>query len=313
MLSNLFKKKGGITAVETAPTLLDEGHNGPVTVEQIHNEFDTAPERLLRVANEIIGNKGHVKQTHQQILESYKKFESLGFTNTPTAKKLKQGIDELSVEAKGLSLVEQEVEDILYYKRTYPFLKFLTEKELDRICNKYGLSYAPVDRYIKEVPEKNLQEVLGAQELKFDDKAHDIAKVNYFSSVSLSSSVREFKETFPDGLVPLRPGLKRGNFKLCYNGVSYFFFRIYNSNGMEVDTLHVSEYEVVGRTGLFIAAPKEEFDLTGLEEKGLGFFPSKKVEIKDPVVFRYVRGGVQVLSKWGPEAMDPALQVDILN
>jgi hypothetical protein len=68
------------------------------------------------------------------------------------------------------------------------------------------------------------------------------------------------------------------------------------------------------RTGLFIAAPKEHFDLSGLTfDKNKGFYEAKVRVIKDPIVFRYVKGGIQVLSKWGLEAEDPALQIEILN
>jgi hypothetical protein len=68
------------------------------------------------------------------------------------------------------------------------------------------------------------------------------------------------------------------------------------------------------RTGLFIAAPKEHFDLSELTfDEKKGFYEAKVRVIKDPIVFRYVKGGIQVLSKWGLEAEDPALQIEILN
>jgi len=34
---------------------------------------------------------------------------------------------------------------------------------------------------------------------------------------------------------------------------------------------------------------------------------------KDPIVFRHVKRGIQVITKWGLEADDEALQVGILN
>lgn len=69
----------------------------------------------------------------------------------------------------------------------------------------------------------------------------------------------------------------------------------------------------VNRTGLFIAAPQSHFNTEGLKKKGLGFFQVFETEIKDPIVFRYVRGGIQVLTKWGLEANDPDLVVPKLN
>lgn len=68
---------------------------------------------------------------------------------------------------------------------------------------------------------------------------------------------------------------------------------------------------VISKSGLFIAAPKSDFNLEGLSKKGKGYF--NVFEIKDPIVFRYVRGGIQVITKWGLEADDDALVVDKLN
>ena len=64
---------------------------------------------------------------------------------------------------------------------------------------------------------------------------------------------------------------------------------------------------------MFITAPKSHFDLKDLKSKGLGFFDITITEVKDPIVFRYVKGGIQVLSKWGLEASDATLQNEILN
>ena len=74
-----------------------------------------------------------------------------------------------------------------------------------------------------------------------------------------------------------------------------------------------TEITTIDHSGLFIAAPKSHFDLKELDQNGKGFFKTTKQEIKDPIVFRYVKGGIQVLSKWGLEAEDEMLQQEILN
>ncbi len=72
--------------------------------------------------------------------------------------------------------------------------------------------------------------------------------------------------------------------------------------------------KTINRNGLFIAAPKNHFDLTGLSKEGLGFFDVKIINMDDPIVFRYIRGGgIQVLSKWGIEASDSELINPIEN
>jgi hypothetical protein len=72
--------------------------------------------------------------------------------------------------------------------------------------------------------------------------------------------------------------------------------------------------EKLDRTSLFIAAPKSHFNLDGLKKKNkFGFFNFTIFEVKDPIVFRYCRGGVQVLSKWGDETNDKLLLNEKLN
>jgi len=95
---------------------------------------------------------------------------------------------------------------------------------------------------------------------------------------------------------------------------------IANAQELDVgDALHddVKNVRENGRTtttrtvkaGLFIAAPENQFNLDGLTKKGVrGFFKEVVTsKVDDPIVFRYVKGGIQVLSKWGLEANDPDL------
>jgi hypothetical protein len=65
---------------------------------------------------------------------------------------------------------------------------------------------------------------------------------------------------------------------------------------------------------LFIAADKALFNLKGLEKSknGFGFF-KKHIPNPDPIVFRYVKGGILIISKWGLEANDPELTVPEMN
>lgn len=64
---------------------------------------------------------------------------------------------------------------------------------------------------------------------------------------------------------------------------------------------------------IFIAAPKSHFNLKGLKKQKLGFFNFMRIEPVDPIVFRYVNGGIQIISKWGDEANDTELIVPKLN
>lgn len=271
-----------------------------VLIQEIHDEFDTAQDRLLQEAKKILAS--HSLTHNEKIEQLAERLKSVGFSNTQIVREAEKIKDKRSKQQAHLDITREQAELIEYYKFNYPMLKFLTISELNRICDKYGLMYAPVSAYKKDVPEKNLKDIEGAQALKQGDimpKKHKIIIKEFCSYVP--SSVRDYFNkalfdnlpisTFDDYLRELCPIKYRGAY--LYNG------------DISIET--------IDRSGLFIAAPKSHFDLKGLKKEGKGFFNISIIEIKDPIVFRYVKGGVQVLTKWGLEAEDPMLVVDKMN
>lgn len=268
-------------------------------IAEIHAEFDTAQDRLLKDAHEVL------KSANLNVVSVSDRLKSIGFKNTPTAKRgtvIKSDVVKSKDEAKVIE----------YFSSTYPFLKFLTEPELERICKKYNLIFAPVDRYIEDVPEKNISDIEQAQGLKIDDYAEN---VTFVKITSFYSDGTELKKWLNNRLIPIDPSCVshysndvseyrvRDSIKaMGYKGI--FGSYIYRS----------AEVIKVNKTGIFIAAPSSHFDLNGLDKQTQhGFLNVFKTEIKDPIVFRYVRGGIQVLTKWGLEANDPDLVVPKLN
>lgn len=228
-------------------------------IKKIHTEFDEAQDKLLMEAQKLLSTTVEDKE-----LEVAKRLEKVGFGSTPLAQKVYER-EHTKVLAK------KKAELISYYKHTYPFLKFITIDELDRICKKYNLIYATVSRYIKDVPEKNLRDIENAQPLKEEDR--------YNADIYAQIKIEKQRLLNRDSL--------------SSNFIRYLQSRI--------------DHE---KEELFIAAPKDHFNLRGLVQDGFGFFRPK---VKDPIVFRYVRGGVQIITKWGLEAEDPALIVEKLN
>lgn len=260
-------------------------------VEAIHREFDEAGEKLLQEALAII-NKG-TDDVHKAM-----RLKKLGFTNAEIVTKTEP-------QQKLIEISEKDAELVQYYQQTYPFLKFLKEEQLDAICKKYNLIYAPVVNYIGDVPEKNLREIEQAQPLKEEDTPEN----RYFFKLERATFVRGDKEVY----------------KLCKKGIfvervyGYYSYESFSYQGKLLDEYFKIEFEHrynlehTNLGGLFIAAPQSQFKLEGLKSEGLGFFKTQKIVPKDPIVFRYVRGGIQVLSKWGLEAYDEALINPINN
>ena len=274
-------------------------------IKNIHDDFDSAQDRLLAQARKFLEEIKIEDTTDQDDLA--KRFEKIGFNNVPIVKQLSSLKKDIAIKQDQIVKTKQEAELIEYYKLNYPFLKFLTESELDRICTKYGLVYAPVGNYIESVPEKNLIEIEQAQLLKKADLCPD----DYFLKIHswwpscplyirhlLSGDVKWTKGKSCTDSLCLELARDLG-YKGAYNG--YIF-------GISGATLTKLE-----KDGLFIAAPPSHFNTKGLKKKGLGFFEFTKTEIKDPIVYRYVKGGIQVLSKWGLEASDPMLLNPINN
>lgn len=304
-------------------------------VEQIHNEFDTAPDRCLQQAMEIInqakGEKVHLESTLE---DKAVRLQNLGFSKNGLVDKLRN-INQRNKEKDNIvAMQEEEAQLILYYKETYPFLKFLPESELDRICDKYGLIYAPVGHYKMPVPDKNLEEIENAQPAKTYDyigviRTISVDRNNIAPNASpeiadiLLSGEKIYQKPEPeiDWSNPLNYDIHIMRRRLSFRSresLNDYYFKHAGKEHM-VGTYTKSMFsdfsrKTIDKSGLFIAAPKSHFDLTGLEhDKNKGYFQVTKQEVKDPIVFRYVRGGVQILTKWGLEAEDPALQIEILN
>lgn len=231
-------------------------------IEMIHNDFDQAQDKLYQFALSVIEQSKPLNKDKASLLAKH------GFT----ANKL---VIDLKEKQQAIAEAKQQAELIQYYKQAYPFLKFITESELERICEKYGLIFAPVANYKNAIPDKNLQDIESAQPLAPKD-SHD-----RFTRSRASEKELDFN-----------------SIDSYYNELRRFRF----------DWSSIDERQ---KNGLFIAAPKKHFNLKGLEkQKGFGYFMPAP---KDPIVFRYVNGGIQILTMWGLEANDPALQNEMYN
>jgi len=292
-------------------------------VKAIHHEFDTAGDKLLDEAKKIIELGPQLLDI--PTLESTKAFrlKNLGFNNSKEVLELKElEVRKAEILKKNEEITKRHAETIEQaklineYKRCYPFQLFLTEDELDRICNKYGLIYAPVSNYKGEVPEKNLLEI----------EKCPILNSMHFPKVFYYFQAKEWYDGTPKEIVKLLTGRIKipeeiireitGDYKYLVANVAnswstYYTVKLakslgYKSNYSSYTMYKTATIETEQRRELYIAAPRKQFteELTVCKNS---------VEIHDPVVFRYCKGGIQVLTKWGLEASDPALVNDINN
>lgn len=276
-------------------------------IAEIHYEFDEAEERLLRQANNIL-SESKIETIEGKLIDKAERLSALGFTSAKDVKKYSiikeknKKIESLLVKTK------QEAEIISYYQQNYPFQKFITEDELERICKKYDLIFAPVSKYIGSVPDKNIKEMESAPKLKPIDC---IGKRTIFKA--WGKNIR--KECPSDIASILRRGFyvdDRWAFDLG-DAVKYKFNVKDSSTYIKYGSWDYDKTEI-DYDELFIAAPKQDFNLRGLKKKGLGYFQMNITKVKDPIVFRYVRGGIQIITKWGlPESANKELINEKIN
>lgn len=134
-------------------------------VEQIHNEFNTASEKILADAKEILAAADKHSYTKGQRLAK------AGFVKSKDAVATK-GIGETVKQSAELAALVQ------YYQTFYPNTKFITDAAVTAICKKYNLVCGKSSMYKGFVPEKNLAEI-EAFKLRKADVSYIITRNEY--------------------------------------------------------------------------------------------------------------------------------------
>lgn len=265
----------------------------PKEVVEIHHEFETAADKLLEEAKSII------TEASTKNVDKANRLELLGFKQANQVTELKPLIQKAA-------LSKEQIELINYYKREYPFNKFIDEERVKTICHKYNLVCGDVSRFKGFVPEKNLRDIE-----KFKLKKNeidnlpvavliDVDKKVILTNVTKAEIFNDYwgilngaSATFTRGNNTSKSFSKRVN-DLTNNGSAYFCV-----DGGKVDNK------------LKICAPVKDMDISGLEL--VEGYKLEKKHIPDPVVLQPVKGGYLILTAWGDEASDPLVINEINN
>lgn len=233
-------------------------------IAEIHSEFDSASEKILQEAKDLISGIN---------TEKADRLRSLGFaqakpvTETQQARQLKEKNEELA----------RKVE---YFKQWYPHNKFITEEAVRTICEKYGLVFGDASYYRGDVPEKNVLEMeafsLRKEDMRTETSWEDMVMGRVRGSMERFISHNPFGPSFI-----IREG------EMNY-GIDW---------GYE-DKPSKKEKKV--KPAFKICAPESDFDMTMLSRKG----HKLELNIPDPIVLQPVNGGYLIVTKWGLEASD---------
>jgi hypothetical protein len=225
-----------------------------MTVEQVHNDFMTAEDRILKDAKRILNSP----QTN--LASKGDRVAKLGFTNSRPATISKNIADNLTAS-------KERVELIAHYQHHYPLNKFITEDEVNRLCEKYDLFLADASRYKGDIPERNISEI---------------------------ERFKLRKEDYMDGLQDLGSVLWASmlDFRLDFNETTGEITRKLRKKTESEDTKVQRPFKIV--------APLKDLNLSNSETKG------RKIEnyTPDPVVLQPVKGGYLIVTAWGDEASD---------
>lgn len=132
--------------LEEASTQVIPTGNTKEIIEQIHREFFSASEEIVREARQIINN---LPQTNASKAE---RLRAIGFGNTQEAVEDKQ---KHNAEEKANTAIETA----LYFTNAYPMYRYIDDAAIDRICKKYNLVFGESNRYKGFIPDKNLKDI----------------------------------------------------------------------------------------------------------------------------------------------------------
>jgi hypothetical protein len=226
-------------------------------IAEIHNEFDTAENRLLREAKQILEETRlpENEKTGERLL-------ALGFENTSYGIKAKSTLQKTKELKLLIAKTRSQVDMINYYKFKYPFLKFITEEELNKICIKYNLIYSSVKNYIGDVPIDKIKEIELAKELEKEDMPKPVYKIK-LSKFNKKNKEQElmcmlYEKHFPDGYISRNDGYCADQLVQRLNEIGYDIKAGFNHLYDLSEEKHVFE---INKSGLFICAPKNQFNL----------------------------------------------------
>jgi hypothetical protein len=263
----------------------------PKEVLKIHNEFNTAADKLVLEAT------GIIKEAEKIDISKITRLKNLGFKQSSQVLETKPLLDKAA-------LSKEQVDLIKYYKREYPFNKFITEEQVKTICHKYNLVCGDVSIYKGFVPDKNLREI---EAFKLKDKE----KYTLLSDRGFLFENAEVRSSYYGHYFHI--------YKRNEKGINNYSFQ--SNDGIEfysTDSYDIFGYQDKGFTRfnlindkLQICAPVKDMDIKSLDLKE-GYKLEKK-HIPDPIVLQPVKGGYLILTAWGNEASDPLVVNEIMN
>lgn len=124
-------------------------------IQEIHDAFNNEVDILLKSSNEPLSTYSD----KQELLNKSERLKSLGFNSSKPVNEANEEEKRIK-NIKQINIQKEIVKEALnYFTTKYPLYKFITIDSIKNICAKYGLVYGTVDKYIGDIPDKNLKDI----------------------------------------------------------------------------------------------------------------------------------------------------------
>lgn len=250
-------------------------------VKQIHDSFYTEVDKLLNLSK----IKNSLDTDKKDLIKKCERLKVLGFTNTKEVKEAESEIERLNYLKKENEDKEKLIEAINYFSFKYPNYKFITEKSVKEICEKYNLVYGEIKYYNGSVPDENLKHMEDFRICEedecymFEESIRGLHIRGGSDSENIYVSFEEFKKEQP-----------------LTEDFQYTIQKMYRDYAIE------KKYK---KCSLEIVAPLKDFDMDGMKINGNSI---SKIEIPDPIVLKPVifdnKKHYLIVTAWGIEAED---------
>lgn len=250
-------------------------------VQQIHNEFRAAQKIYVTSLEEELSNLSKTEELEMRIRKA-EKMRSLGFIQAIGSDIKRSELDKIK---KTIEEKQKLLDIVMSYNVKYPIYKFISEEEVERLCNKYNLLLGSVFRFTGEIPDANLEEIIRFNELIDED---DI----------------------PEERVLDESLLQRESIDVLFRK----YVDIENSNSERRSYYSNYSSYSLGPAPFKICAPAELMDMEGaIVSDGFKVEVSDPISYPDPVVLQPVHKGYLIVTAWGNEASDPLVVNPIRN
>lgn len=245
-------------------------------IKQVHKDFYYEVDVLLEKTK----NTKSLKSTDDEKMRKGKRLRKLGFKSSKEANELGT-VESQNRKAQEINKDKQELAEAINYFTTKYSYKFITEESVKKICKKYGLVYGSVDRYIGEVPDKNLEQL---ENFSIDKRD----KLYYVDIQMLNHYINDAKTYYI-------------NFK------EYKKHKERSEIYEKIKPTCIERIMGLGEVTMEIAASQNDFDMTNME---VNDYKLTQKPIPDPVVLQPViyKGNKYylIVTAWGDEATDPS-------